>query len=133
MREYRCPPDNVRKLVRDAIKKLRQISNDIFSVDFQVLINYKITKNNDKIILGRAIKYANRTMRTIELNYDFLMKDPVFFVNEVLSHEYAHHVIYTLEDRNGLKYSDPHGKEFIDVCSYFGIVGKSHMDFDYEC
>jgi len=64
----------------------------------------------------------------ISLNAKLLLEFGDLYINEVFVHEYAHAVVAEYisgTSKTNFKKVKPHGQEFKEVCSWFGIVGKS--------
>jgi len=63
-------------------------------------------------------------VHTISLNPDLLLEFKEVYIEEVFVHEYSHAIVAEFY-YNKTKRVLPHGKEFKEVCAWFGIEGKA--------
>jgi SprT protein len=101
------------------IKELQATSMEKYGVAPEMKISYNLTSVNT---LGSA-NYYKGTMR---LNKYLLLEYGDVYIDEVVVHEYAHFVVNErIMQGHFCSRPKPHGREFKQVCAYFGIVGKA--------
>ena len=110
---------NLQKRVLQRIKELQATSELKWGVSPEMKISYNLTSVNT---LGTANSYKG----TMRLNKHLLLEFGDVYIDEVVVHEYAHFVV-DARRQDGQYYSRPapHGREFKNVCRFFGIVGKA--------
>lgn len=107
------------------IKTLKEIAEKNFKTkipEFQ--IDYDLNGTSSLGMVSYDLGFNKPRMR---LHYNLLKEFGEQYINEVVTHEFAHIVIRNLFPTgfNGRKKVNAHGTEFKAVCSHFGIVGKS--------
>ena len=93
------------------------------------LLDYRELEHQNTIMGQMEVKWDGT--KVISLNPTLVSADPECYLWDTFTHEFAHHVVYMLEQRNGEKYK-PHGREFIFVCNALGIRGSAFGDWGKE-
>lgn len=113
------------KMVMEKISELAKFSREKWGYEFNILVECPISSETT---LGIAIETLDRQHK-IHLNLYYLKKYTTQYIHHVVSHEFAHLVIY--KRQQALGYSLPaHGREFNGVCSLFGIEGGPYINLE---
>ena len=110
-------------MVDERLSELRIIAWDNWKVNPDFDISYELNSANKIWVM--SVKDNQITML---LNPNLLKEFTHDYIQEVVSHEFAHIVIYCLYPSGYNKYNNkvqPHGKEFKAVCSWFWVSWKS--------
>jgi len=112
----------LKKRVEQKISDLQKISKNLFKVSPKVTVTYNLDSVNS---IGRA----SLPKKEIQLNENLLEEFGDKYIDEVVSHEYAHIVVDEREKLGHYWNSNvkPHGKEFKSVCRVFGCSGKASI------
>jgi len=106
--------------VQEKIKYLKLEAKKEFSIDIKLTVVYDLK-------IGKRIAYWNPQLKQMGLNMQLLEEFGQEYIDEAVVHEFAHAVIsnrYPLGYDRGKKVR-AHGKEFKEVCKFFGIEGKA--------
>lgn len=89
-----------------------------------IIVKYDL---KSKRVLGSVLHNNFMNITTMRLNEGLLKEFGDKYINEVVVHEFAHIVVRSMYPTgvNRGKKVNAHGKEFKNVCSFFGIEGKS--------
>lgn len=112
---------NLQRKVLSKIKELQTISQRKWDVSPEMKISYDL----DSV---RVLGTANWYKKAMRLNRYLLLEFGNLYIDEIVVHEYAHFVISARTQKGDFRQPKPHGREFKQVCSYFGIEGKASTD-----
>lgn len=113
---------NLQRKVLSKIKELQTISQRKWGVSPEMKISYNL---DSVTTLGTADWYK----KTMRLNKYLLLEFDDLYIDEIIVHEYCHFVVSAMvEDGAFHSKPRPHGREFKQVCSHFGIEGKATTD-----
>jgi len=110
--------DEIEDKVIDKLLELKKIINYTYP-NIKVHIDIPIIKYDSKS--SRTLGYYNPTKDTIHLDLELLKEDTNLYINNVVTHEYAHYITQKLYG----SFVKPHGKEFKSICRLFGIDGRA--------
>ena len=105
--------------VKTIIEKCKKDSSEKYGVAPKMKVLYDLESVST---LGQASYKDGGTMR---LNKYLLLEFGDAYINDIVVHEYAHFIVYELEKAGTLINPAPHGREFKQICSFFGVCGNA--------
>jgi len=103
--------------ITNRIIELQKISQEKWGVSPEMRVMYDL----DSV---KTLGTANYYKGTMRLNKHLLLEFGDVYIDEVVVHEYAHFVTDAIAKEKMTRYQ-AHGREFKQICSKFGIVGKA--------